>query len=117
MRKITVVTTFPPDSYELYAKKMLSSFDENWPKDITLLCYYENIKPDISSNRIEYRNLEKSSRELVKFKIRHKNNPHAHGLSPSKKIKGYHWDAVKFAHKTFCVDIKPFDKIDYVVNI
>jgi len=104
MRKITVVTTFPPHAYETYAKRMLENFEQNWPKDIQLLCYYEQNKPDVASNRIEYRDLEALAPQLVDFKTRHKDNPHANGQSPYKDKKSYLWDAVRFAHKTFCVD-------------
>ena len=104
MRKITVVTTFPPHAYETYAKRMLENFDQNWPKDIQLLCYYEQNQPDVLSDRIEYRDLEALAPQLVDFKTRHKDNPHANGQSPYKDKKSYLWDAVRFAHKTFCVD-------------
>ena len=104
MRKITVVTTFPPHAYETYAKRMLENFEQNWPKDIQLLCYYEQNQPDVLSDRIEYRDLEALAPQLVDFKTRHKDNPHANGQSPYKDKKSYLWDAVRFAHKTFCVD-------------
>ena len=68
MRKITVVTTFPPHAYETYAKRMLENFEQNWPKDIQLLCYYEQNKPDVASDRIEYRDLEALAPQLVDFK-------------------------------------------------
>jgi hypothetical protein len=37
MNDIAVITTFPNNSWEIYAKKMIQSFVANWPQEIPLL--------------------------------------------------------------------------------
>ena len=41
MRRLAVITTFPPNRWEAYGKRMLESFIENWPDDVKLYVYYE----------------------------------------------------------------------------
>ena len=118
MRSLAVITTFPPNRWEAYAKRMLESFIANWPNDVKLYVYYEKKLPEIINSKIEYINLEEVNPGLVKFKERHKNDPIANGElqeipggvrrrpEAGKKDKGkgsFLWDAVRFAHKTYCV--------------
>ena len=118
MRSLAVITTFPPNRWEAYAKRMLESFIANWPNDVKLYVYYEKKLPEIINSKIEYINLEEVNPGLVKFKERHKNDPVANGElqeipdgvrrrpEAGKKDKGkgsFLWDAVRFAHKTYCV--------------
>ena len=118
MRSLAVITTFPPNRWEAYAKRMLESFIANWPDDVKLYVYYEKELPEIVNSKIEYINLEEVNPGLVKFKERHKNDPVANGelqeipngvrrrpeAGKNDKGKGsFLWDAVRFAHKTYCV--------------
>ena len=118
MRSLAVITTFPPNRWEAYAKRMLESFIANWPDDVKLYVYYEKELPEIVNSKIEYINLEEVNSGLVKFKERHKNDPVANGelqeipngvrrrpeAGKNDKGKGsFLWDAVRFAHKTYCV--------------
>ena len=118
MRSLAVITTFPPNRWEAYAKRMLESFIANWPNDVKLYVYYEKKLPEIINSKIEYINLEEVNPGLVKFKERHKNDPVANGelqeipngvrrrpeAGKNDKGKGsFLWDAVRFAHKTYCV--------------
>ncbi len=118
MRSLAVITTFPPNRWEAYAKRMLESFIANWPNDVKLYVYYEKKLPEIINSKIEYINLEEVNPGLVKFKERHKNDPVANGelqeipggvrRRPEAGEKDYSkasflWDAVRFAHKTYCV--------------
>ena len=118
MRSLAVITTFPPNRWEAYAKRMLESFIANWPNDVKLYVYYEKKLPEIINSKIEYINLEEVNPGLVKFKERHKNDPVANGelqeipngvrrrpeAVKNDKGKGsFLWDAVRFAHKTYCV--------------
>ena len=118
MRSLAVITTFPPNRWEAYAKRMLESFIANWPNDVKLYVYYEKKLPEIINSKIEYINLEEVNPGLIKFKERHKNDPVANGElqeipggvrrrpEAGKKDKGkgsFLWDAVRFAHKTYCV--------------
>ena len=118
MRSLAVITTFPPNRWEAYGKRMIESFIDNWPNDVKLYVYYEKELPPIKHEKIEYIDLEKVNPDLVAFKERHKNDPVANGelqeieggvrrrpeAGHNDKGKGsFLWDAVRFAHKTFCV--------------
>lgn len=118
MRTLAVVTTFPPNRWEAYGKRMIESFIDNWPSDVKLYVYYEKELPPITHPKIEYVNLEEVNPDLLAFKERHKNDPVANGelqeidggvrrrpeAGKNDKGKGsFLWDAVRFAHKTFAV--------------
>lgn len=48
------LTSFSKSGYDLYGKKFLETFVENWP--CRLIVYYEDL-PDFKHEKIEYRNL------------------------------------------------------------
>ena len=131
MPTLQVVTTFPENRWDIYAKRMLQSHIDFWPDDVKITAYHEGQTPDLIHPKIEYVNIEEANPELVKFKTRHKNDPVANGeieeikggvrrlpeAGNNDKGKGsYLWDAVRFAHKTFAVDhaIKNID-VDYIL--
>lgn len=111
-KRRAVVTTFNDKGYHEYAKKMIKSFDSFWHDSVTLIVYYEESKPDLSTTpRIIYRHLPTASKELTVFKEKHKDNPKAHGQWWSGKMHtngkmfgmGFRWDVVRFCHKVFAV--------------
>jgi|TARA_R110000803_G_scaffold36453_2_gene78235 hypothetical protein len=119
MTTLTVLTTFPPNRWNVYAQRMVESFLQYWPKDVKLFVYYEKQKPELQDERLVYIDIEAVNPELVKFKERHKNDPVANGeiteipggvrrdpaAGKNDKGKGsYLWDSVRFSHKTFAVD-------------
>jgi len=131
MSSLAVVTTFPPNRWTAYAKRMIESHVKYWPDDVLLHAYYEGSKPDFNHAKVKFVNIEDANPELVKFKQRHKSDPVANG--ETKEIPGgvrrvagsgdkdrnkgsFLWDAVRFSHKTFAVDhaIKTIDA-DYVL--
>lgn len=131
MPTLAVVTTFPPNRWDTYAKRMIDSHVKYWPDDVTLYAYYEGEKPEYEHTKVKFLNTEEVNPELLKFKQRHKNDPVANGelqeieggvrrdprAGTNDKGKGsYLWDAVRFAHKTFAVDhaIKNIDT-DYIL--
>jgi len=131
MTTLQVITTFPENRWDVYAKRMLQSHIDYWPDDVKITAYYEGTKPDLQHKKIEYINTEQVNPDLKAFKERHKNDPVANGelqeinggvrrnpnAGANDKGKGsYLWDAVRFAHKTFAVDhaIKNID-VDYVL--
>ena len=121
MKTLTVITTFPPNRWNAYAKRMLQSHIDFWPEDVMLHAYYEGDKPDFNHKKIKYINIEEVNPELVKFKQRHKNDPVANGelqeipggvRRPAElKTKGgkdalkgsFLWNAVRFANKVYAV--------------
>ena len=71
MTTLAVITTFPPNRWQAYAKRMLESHIKFWPDDVKLYAYHEGDKPDLQHDKIEYVNIEEVNPELVKFKQRH----------------------------------------------
>lgn len=90
--KFEVVTTCNADGYKKYGRRMLASFNENWPDRVSLRCYYEGWR-GIHTSRIRYLDLLAESPWLQSFKDRHGDEP----------VKGMPWDAVRFAHKVAAV--------------
>ena len=103
-RSITVITTFSNNGWKEYGKRFVDTFVQHWPIDIKLKIYCDSLPQEYpNSVNIEWVILNEVCPDLVAFKQRHKDNPHAHGLRPDGKKKSYLWDAVKFAHKSYCV--------------
>jgi len=104
---ITVITTMSQSGYGQYGKRMIETFDKYWPTNIKLKVYYEWMPIQTKfSDRVEWIDLNQSCPHLGEFKQRHKSNPHANGLKPGDSLdtkRSYLWDAVKFAHKSYCV--------------
>ena len=106
-KSITVITTFSSAGWEQYGERMVETFVEYWDDDIKLKIYYET-KPDKDYGpQVEWIDLHASCPDLVAFKQKHKDNPHANGyrkdMDPTKMKGSYLWDAVKFSHKSYCV--------------
>ena len=117
--KVGVVTTFPPNRWNVYAQRMIESHIKYWPDDVKLYAYYEGDKPKLEHEKIIFVDIHEANPELVKFKQKHKGDPVANGeiqeipggvrrdptAGKNDRGKGsYLWDAVRFAHKTFAVD-------------
>ena len=105
--KYAVVTTFHKSGYDLYGKRMIQTFLQNWPTEIDLYVYHENVVPSEHANNLILRDLEESSPELVAFKNKWKNDPKANGgvadSSNTNDKKAFKWDAVRFAHKVYAI--------------
>ena len=105
----TVITTMSQSGYGHYGKRMIETFDKHWPQSIKLKIYYEWLPYNYQKNlsdRIEWIDINTACPKLGEFKQRHKSNPHANGIKPGTDPNGkysYLWDAVKFAHKSYCV--------------
>lgn len=109
--KYAVVTTFHQKGLVQYAQRMIDTFCQTWPRDITLHIYPEECRPTVSNEeRVKIKNLEEVS-ELIEFKNRWKNVPKANGDVSSDPVrskrrdsgKGFKWDAVRFAHKVYAI--------------
>lgn len=112
MRTLSVVTTFNADGLRKYGQRMIDSFIDNWPKEVTLYVYAEDCNPKIKDHdRIELFDLHSSVPELVAFKEKWKNVPKANGDVSGDPIrsrrrdagKGFKWDAVRFSHKVYSI--------------
>jgi len=120
--KYVIITTFNDDGYHKYGKRMLNTFNKYWPNDVEIHAYYEGSKPaDNISDRVYYHDLIESCPDLVDFKEKYKNDPIASGAPEDQGIPGgvirpidikpkwkgaqsFLWDAIRFSHKTFCVN-------------
>lgn len=109
--KISVVTTFHKDGYEKYGKRMIQTFIQNWPSDVTLYVYAENCEVTEVAPNVVVRDSNTASPELVAFKNKWKGVPKANGDVSGDPIrskrrdagKGFKWDAVRFAHKVYSI--------------
>lgn len=111
-QKIAVVTTFHKQGYDKYAKRMIQTFLQTWPSDVTLYVYPENHEVTETAPNLVVRELHSSSPDLVAFKTRWGNDPKARGLVaippiiPNAKKQpglGFRWDAIRFSHKIYAV--------------
>ena len=109
--KIAVVTTFHPEGLKKYAQRMIDSFCENWPEEVTLHIYPELCNPAIKNhNHVTLKRLEEVP-ELMAFKEKWKNVPKANGDVTSDPVrskrkdagKGFKWNAIRFAHKVYAI--------------
>lgn len=103
VRKYLAITTFHKQGYIEHAEKMMRSFEKHWPREISLLAYYEEEKPNIESDRIFYRSLNDSCPNLLKFKERHKDDRYANGWDDRKNKVNFALNAVRFSHKSYCM--------------
>jgi len=99
----SVCTTFNDNGYKKYGKRMIESFIERWPVEITLHVYYEDTKPDIIDDQIVYHNLQEVSPNLVAFKNKYKDELIPNGIYSNPRYKIFRYDAVKFSHKVYCI--------------
>jgi uncharacterized Rossmann fold enzyme len=97
MGSIAVVTSFSPDGYELYGRRMVETFEKYWPADVKLYVYYEGEKPEAASDRAEWVSLDKDE-DRAAFMAANKDHPTDYNLQP-----------VKFSHKVFAVTSAPRD--------
>jgi len=109
--KIAVVTTFHGEGLKKYGQRMINTFIQHWPTDITLHLYPEDCNPQVPDHsRITLQRLEEVP-ELAAFKEKWKNVPKANGDvsdDPIRRLrkdagKGFKWDAVRFAHKVYAI--------------
>ena len=114
--KFSVCTTFSEQGYNKYGRRMIQSFLDNWPDEITLYVYYENNKPEIENSQIIYYDLLEVSPDLVNFKNKYKNEVIPRGIYQQKRYKIFRYDAVKFCHKIYCIyHASTTIKTDYLI--
>ena len=109
--KIAVVTTFHQEGLKKYAQKMIDTFCENWPVEVTLHIYPEKCNPAIRNhNHVTLFDLD-GVQDLTNFKNRWNGVPKANGDVSGDPVrskrrdsgKGFKWDAVRFAHKVYSI--------------
>jgi len=111
MQKKAVVTTFNQSGYDKYGHKMIQSFIQNWPTDVTMYVYAEDCTVKESGVNLVIKDLYQSSPALVEFKNKWRDVPKANGKISNDPVRGrrkdsrkeFKWDAVKFAHKVYAI--------------
>lgn len=124
-RSFAAVTTCHAAGFELYGRRMVETYLTGWPKNVPLHVYTEGytLAPQLADQVVET-DLIEASPNLAAFKHRHCDDAYARGRSrlprlnprfglrrpgggidvrPWRKVLGYRWDAVTFAHKVFAV--------------
>jgi len=89
------LTSFSPEGYELYGRKMLQTFVENWPCKI--IVYYESL-PDFEHEKVIYKPLS----EVFGFKA-FQSYCDRNEVFKGMTIRGYdyNFDAKRFSFKVF----------------
>lgn len=109
--KIAVVTTFHEVGLKTYAQRMIDTFCENWPAQVTLHIYPEKCNPVITHHdHVTLTDLD-SVTDLTNFKNRWKNVPKANGDVSEDPLRGgrkdakknFKWNAVRFANKVYAI--------------
>jgi hypothetical protein len=108
--KYTVCTTFNADGYEKYGRRMIQTFLQTWPGEVTLVVYAEGCTvaetaPNLVVNDIGIVD------SLTTFKEIWQGVPRANGDvsdDPARARrrdagKGFKWDAVRFSHKVYSI--------------
>ena len=109
--KLSVVTTFNQAGYDKYAQKMIQTFLETWPEEVTLYAYAEECNVIESAPNLVVVDLHQASPALVAFKNKWKDVPKANGdissdvarSTRSDSKKSFKWDAIRFAHKVYAI--------------
>ena len=133
--KIKIITSYKPGTWKQYSQKGIESMAEQFPKEIDLVVYAEEPKPECKHDRIKWIDLNSAEPNLFAFKERHKNDPVANGKlqtipggvrrHPELQTKGgldknkesFLWDAVRFSNKVFCIvnAVRNSPAHDYVI--
>ena len=106
-RTLEVATTYNQKYYDICGKRMIETFIEFWPKDVTLYAYWEEQEPEIFADNVKYINLLEAQPELVKFVERNKDDRKKNGWRPgewqdgTKEKQIWKYDGVKFSYKVF----------------
>ena len=74
--KYAVVTTFHKEGYYLYGQRMIQTFIQNWPTEVTLYVYHQDVNPREASLNVIMRDLN-SVKALNDFKTKWKINLHS----------------------------------------
>lgn len=115
--KIHCVTSFGKIGMDLYANEMVSSFIVNWPADVDLMVFLDDIDDRAKlpqAPNVHYHLLDDP--DLLAFKARNTNDPRKHGLATfddrddsNKFVKNkegkwkFQYDAIRFCHKVFAM--------------
>lgn len=112
-----VVTTFHKEGYEKYGERMVETFNEFWPKETHLTCYYEDMEEPLTQyGNVSWRMFEEEVGERYEAfskiaapwedKVLGPNgeDPRSHREGPVTPGSRYLFEATRFSHKYYTVD-------------
>jgi hypothetical protein len=108
--KYTVITTFNESGYKQYGQRMIETFLQNWPAEVTLVVYAEDCDVAESASNLVVHDIRVAD-ALTTFKANWQGVPKATGNVMDDPVrskrrdagKGFKWDAVRFAHKVYSI--------------
>jgi hypothetical protein len=108
--KYTVITTFNADGYAKYGQRMIQTFLQTWPQEVTLVVYAENCTVIETAPNLVIHDIGIAD-ALTTFKTAWADVPQANGDVSNDPVrarrkdagKGFKWDAVRFAHKVYSI--------------
>ena len=108
--KYTVCTTFNADGYEKYGRRMIQTFLQTWPCEVTLVVYAEGCAVTETAPNLVVHDISIVD-SLTTFKSAWAGVPRANGDVSDDPVrskrkdsgKGFKWDAVRFAHKVYSI--------------
>jgi hypothetical protein len=108
--KYTVVTTFNQSGYKQYGQRMIQTFLQNWPAEVTLVVYAEECEVKETAPNLVVEDIAVVD-ALTAFKTIWRDVPRANGDVSADPVrskrkdagKGFKWDAVRFAHKVYSI--------------
>lgn len=99
MSSFAVVTTFSPEGYRVYGRRMIETFAKRWPADVPLYVYYEGDKPADAPQAV-WRSLDVDP-DRAGFMTSHKDAPF-----DGKHLNYGQWP-VTYCHKVFAYTAAP----------
>ena len=66
--RIKIITSYKPGTWDLYSKKGIDSIACHFPKEVDITVYCEEPKPDYTSDRITWMDLNTAEPNLFAFK-------------------------------------------------
>lgn len=108
--KYTVCTTFNADGYEKYGRRMIQTFLQTWPQEVSLVVYAEDCDVAETAPNLVVHDIGIVD-SLTTFKEVWQGVPRANGDVQDDPVrskrrdsgKGFKWDAVRFAHKVYSI--------------
>ena len=108
--KYTVITTFNATGYKQYGQRMIKTFLQTWPSEVTLVVYAEDCTVTETAPNLVVHDIAVVD-ALTTFKDAWRDVPRANGDVTTDPVrnkrrdagKGFKWDAVRFAHKTYSI--------------
>jgi len=108
--KYTVITTFNEPGYKQYGQRMIQTFLQNWPQEVTLVVYAEDCTIAETAPNLVIHGIAVAD-ALTTFKAVWQDIPRANGDVSDDPVrnkrkdssKGFKWNAVRFAHKVYSI--------------